>query len=135
MDEKDQQIEVLKEEVKALKKRLLQFERMLGLNSSNSSKPPSSDGLRKKPSPQSLRSKGKKTSGGQKGHKGKTLYQVDNPDSIIVYPLAVCSHCQTDISDISPIGFRKRQVFDIPAIEIHVTQHQAEVKVCMCCGK
>jgi transposase len=48
----------------------------LNLNSTNSSKPPSSDPNReKKPKPKTGRKKG-----GQKGHIGTTLQKVDDPD-------------------------------------------------------
>lgn len=121
--------------------RIAELERRLNLDSSNSGKPPSSDGLgkkpadsRSKPSPQSLREKGKNRSGGQNGHPGKTLQQVDNPDSIVSHVVDVCTHCQADISGTVPIDMKKRQVFDIPRIAINVTQHQADVKVCACCG-
>ncbi len=82
MDEKDyiikalqEQNKALQEQVKMLLARVSELERRLGLNSTNSSKPPSSDGLRK-PNPRSLRKKGEKKSGGQPGHKGETLKQV-----------------------------------------------------------
>ena len=48
----------------------------LGLNSSNSSKPPSSDPNREK----SPRNNSSNNSGGQKGHKGSTLALDTNPD-------------------------------------------------------
>ena len=105
---------------------------MLGLNSSNSSKPPSRDGLRKQPKPTSLRLKGQKPSGGQKGHKGYTLEQVQNPTSIVCHPVETCSACDKSLATQSLTHVVKRQVFDIPQPKIEVTEHQAEVKVCTC---
>jgi hypothetical protein len=68
------EIELLKEiikkqaeEILLLKARIAELERRLGLNSTNSSKPPAAEGLAKPPRTQSTRSKGKKPSGGQPG--------------------------------------------------------------------
>jgi hypothetical protein len=62
--------------VAALRAHIAELERRLGLNSSNSGKPPSSDGLKKPGRVSSLRERSGKKPGGQKGHKGETLRQV-----------------------------------------------------------
>jgi hypothetical protein len=67
----------------ALLERVEELERRLGLNSTNSSKPPSSDGLKRERRVQSLRKPSGKKSGGQEGHEGKTLRQVELPDEVI----------------------------------------------------
>ena len=63
----------------SLEKRIEELEARLKMNSRNSSRPPSSDGL-SKPSPKSLRKKSERTCGGQPGHEGKTLEPVQCPD-------------------------------------------------------
>ena len=61
--------------------RIAELERRLGLNSSNSGKPPSSDGLKKPVRVASLREASGKPTGGQQGHPGKTLRQTATPDA------------------------------------------------------
>jgi len=133
MDEKDKIIQELRLIIAKLTARVEELERRLGLNSKNSSKPPSSDGFKKQP-PSSLREKGKNSSGGQKGHEGHTLKQVSNPDKIVRHEITICPHCQSALKDKAE-GIIKRQVFDIPPIKTEVTEHQAEVKICPCCKK
>ena len=97
------------------------------------SHPPSGDGLRKKPYPQSLRPKGKAKSGGQVGHKGVTLKQIEAPHPIVKHVPAACETCHKSLARTVAITRLKRQVFDIPVPQIEVTEHQAEVKICACC--
>jgi transposase len=62
-------------EMAALQARIAELERRLGLNSSNSGKPPSSDGLKKPVRVSSLRQSSGKQPGGQKGHSGTRAVQ------------------------------------------------------------
>jgi transposase len=111
------------------------LQKQVAQNSQNSSKPPSSDGYAK-PKPKSLRKKTGRKPGGQSGHIGHTLQQVDNPDYTVVHKLAMCScGCNSDISSSPVVGYETRQVFDLPPQKFEVTEHRAEVKVCPNTGK
>ena len=124
----------LKERNESLESRVKELENRLNKDSNNSSKPPSSDGLKKKPRTKSLRKKSGRAPGGQPGHKGKTLKMSENPDFVEVYPVDKCRHCGEILENISPQKVVKRQVFDIPILRIQVKEHQSPVKVCPCCN-
>ncbi len=126
-------IAALEKENQALRERIAELERRLGIDSQTSSKPPSSDGLKKKKAhrTRSLRSKSQRTTGGQKGHQGQTLKQVSEPDKIINHSAPdCCSGCGCDVSSEKVLSVFKRQVFDIPEPRIEVTEHRVEVKQC-----
>jgi transposase len=109
--------------------------RGLGLDSSNSSKPPSSDGLKKKPRiPGSLRGRSGKKSGGQEGHKGDTLRKVETPDRVVRHEAQACRHCLAGLTASMQRGVERRQVFDLPERLIEVTEHQVSVYCCAACG-
>ena len=122
-------------EIAALKVRISELERRLGLNSSNSGKPPSGDGLKKPARVRSLREPSDKPSGGQQGHKGETLRQVAEPDSIIDHFPPSCAACGAAMTPAMSAGHSARQVFDLPEPRpLVVTEHRAHDCVCAGCG-
>ena len=133
--EKDAKIQALEKENQALRERIAELERYLGLNSENSSKPPSSEGLKKKPHrTKSLRGESKRNTGGQKGHRGQTLEQVIQPDRVINHLApSNCCQCGCSLKQSQLVSRIKRQVFDVPEPKIEITEHRVEIKQCPEC--
>jgi transposase len=100
-------------------------------NSSNSSRPPSTD-RPEQPKPKSLRKKSGRKSGGQPGHPGRTLPFSNHPEHTKIHPLQECE-CGQDLSQEPAVDFERRQVFDLPPLKLECTEHRAEIKECPCC--
>ena len=130
-----QQLEVFEIENKQLRAENLDLRHRLSKyetpkNSNNSSIPPSKDENR--PKRKSLREKSKLKVGGQKGQKGNTLKMINNPNHTEIHSPGYCQKCGKDLSNIISSFAGKRQVFDIPKIEIKVTEHRVYRKQCTC---
>src|SRR6266545_5594353 len=120
----------------AILERIQKLEDQLAKNSHNSGKPPSSDGYDQgAPRPKSLRKRSRRKSGGQPGHVGETLKAVEKPDFIKVHRVHECQHCGQSLQRRKAIGYEKRQVFDLPKVQMEVTEHRTEIKTCSHCGK
>jgi transposase len=111
--------------------RVVELERRLGLNSTNSSKPPSSDGLGKKP-PKSLRGRSSRRVGKQPGAPGSALRQVRDPDRVVVHVPGVCEGCRASLIDAPVVGEAGRQVFDLPLVRAEVVEHRVQTRRCGC---
>src|SRR5271165_3763207 len=126
---------LLRAENAALMERLADLERRLGLNSSNSGKPPSSDGLKKPPRVSSLREPSGKKTGGQKGHPGTTLRRKESPDVTVDHYPEACTACGAALTAAMANGYVARQVFDLPEpTPLIVTEHRAHDCHCITCG-
>ena len=129
------EVEILRAENAALRQEVGELRRQLETNSTNSSRPPSSDGLRKPPRiAGSLRGKSGKTSGGQPGHAGGTLKPAAKPDVIERREAETCRHCLGGLTAAMVVGVEKRQVFDLPEPRLIVTEHQGVIYRCGRCG-
>jgi transposase len=122
-------IDVLEQENTELRARLSQ-------NSGNSSRPPSSDGYRKRSYTDILQDGvAKKKRGGQVGHKGSTLHQVSHPDFIIEHKPEECIYGHHFGSASEYELSEKRQVFEIPPPKIDVYEHRIYRIQCPVCEK
>lgn len=130
-----QQIQIQQQQIQIqqLEVRVHELEARLSKDSSNSSKPPGSDGLKKKT--KSLRDKSDKKPGAQQGHAGKGMAQVSTPNFIVTHTPTSCHGCGLNLSQVGGACSEKRQVFDIPQPKIEVTEHQVLEKKCPCCGE
>lgn len=119
------------ERLVALVERVEELERRVGANPRNSHKPPSSEGY-DKPAPRSRRERTDRKSGGQPGHEGRTLRQVETPDEAVVHQPAACGGCGASLVDAPVVSTESRQVFDLPPIVLRVVQHALEHRRCGC---
>ena len=138
MDARDQRIQELERiviaqaaQIEMLLSRISELERRLALNSSNSSKPPSTDELRKNSKNRSLRKTDNKKIGGQVGHKGNTLKQINDPDIIQEHKADACVACGDSLQDTAATETIVMQETDV-VVEKIVTEHRVLVKICRC---
>ncbi len=124
----ERRLEALELENKKLKEKLAKYQ--TPKNSNNSSIPPSQD--QNRPKRRSLREKTGRKPGGQAGRKGNTLKMAQVPDTIEKHIPSYCKCCGKDLASLPVQLAGKRQVFDIPEIKLHVTEHRVYKKVCSC---
>ena len=125
-------VESLLARINSLEERLEAVENQLKKDSHNSSKPPSSDGFKKRT--KSLRQKSELTSGGQLGHPGRTLDWSNDLTRALIHPVVTCCDCGTSLVNTPVDSWDLRQVHDLPPHQCEVTEHQCEVKCCPNCG-
>jgi transposase len=121
-----------REQIALLVARVQELEARAAKDSHNSGKPPSSDGLARKT--KSLRKRSGKKPGGQIGHHGQTLGLVAVPAEIVEHRPTVCRACQTPLEAQTSVVLReRRQVQELPPLQLRVTEHQALHIQCPTC--
>ena len=111
-------------------------------NSTNSSKPPSSDGLAGEQRPRGRKHKSKRKPGAQPGHPGhhRPLVPAAEVSAIEVLLPKQCGHCGENLpqkpDQVTTEGEpRRHQVTEVPPVKAHITEYQFPNVVCGCCGK
>ena len=115
--------------------RVAELERRLGKDSSNSSKPPSSDGLGKPARAQrrnAERAAGRRKPGKQPGAPGAHLAPVAEPDQVVEHVPERCGGCGEELAGAVVVGVEARQVFDLPVLRLGVVEHLAQRRRCGC---
>jgi len=117
--------------IHALEVQVADLTARLAQNSTNSHRPPSSDGYAKAPAiprPQGGRR------GGQSGHPGRALMQVARPDVLDHVRPDTCTGCGAALAEVAPERTLRRQVFDLPEPRLVVREYRREVCRCPGCG-
>jgi transposase len=117
--------------IRYLEARLTDLEARLGQNSSNSSKPPSSDPPSAKPAPPQTPSGRRK--GGQPGHPKRSRPDLP-PDAVVELRANACAHCSQPLVGNDPAPMR-HQVIEVPPIRPYVTEYRRHRLTCPRCGK
>jgi len=127
-------IDLLEAEVKSLKLENKKLKEIINKNSTNSSKPPSTDDSFQEKVNIKKDVKGSRKRGGQKGSTTNNLSKVDNPDVIEVLKSVTCKNCNHTLSGVVSKSISTKQEFDIPKISMRVTEYQQHSKICPCCN-
>ena len=142
---KDQQITEQRKQLEDQSKKIAELERQLASrkkDSTNSSKPPSSDGpaaaRRQKPA----RCRGRRKPGGQEGHPGhhRELEPLERVDQIVPVLPSDCRPCSQSlpqqIEPVSTVGeVHRYQVSELPPLRAQIIEYQCYKVACPHCGQ
>src|SRR6266852_3500832 len=140
-----QQIADAEKQIADAEKQIADLERQLALrkqNSTNSSKPPSSDGLGGEPRLRGRRKKSRRKAGGQPGHRGahRPLVPIERVDEVRSVLPEQCQHCghslPAQIDQVQTTGaVQRHQVTEMPPIQARIIEYQCHRVVCPECGE
>jgi len=142
--ERDKKIAERDKKIAERDKKIADLERQLAArrqNSTNSSKPPSSDGLAGEPRVRGRRKRSRRKPGGQKGHPGahRPLVPPEQVDHIEDVLPEQCGHCHQALPDqldqVRTEGaVQRHQVTELPPLKAQVTEYRCHRVLCPACG-
>jgi transposase len=128
-----QQLSVAMQVIEQMQQRMQELEAQVQQDSHNSHWPPSRDKGRGQS--KSLRKPSGKKPGGQSGHEGRTLKMVSEPQQIVMHRPTQCVACGHELAGVVAVDAERRQVFDLPPMQMVVTEHRVEEVVCPHCQR
>ena len=131
--EKEQIVDLFLATIEKLTAEIAELKAQINQNSNNSSKPPSSDGLKKPPS-RSLRGKSGKKPGGQPGHKGSGLKIDREPDIELDVIPTQCHKCGKIVIELPMFHRNIQYKYDVKII-VELTKYNIFETVCVDCGE
>ena len=120
------QVAALSANIESLNQTIRELQEQVNKNSKNSSKPPSSDGLKKPPvnKDRSLRGKSGKKQGAQNGHNGVNLSVIADPDDVEHYMHSDCANCPYHDSCLEKACVKETRHELDAVVTINVTAHE-----------
>ena len=141
----ERQIAEREKQIADAEKQIADLERQLALrkqNSTNSSKPPSSDGLAGEARPRGRRKKSRRKAGGQPGHRGahRPLVPPERVNEIRPVLPEQCQHCRhllpAQVEQVQTTGtVQRHQVTELPPIQPRIIEYQCHRVICPECGQ
>ena len=121
----------VKELILHLEQRLTTIEERLGLNSQNSSQPPSFD-----PPGQKKTNMGQRKRGAQKGHLGFGRYLYDHSEcsEVVEHKPEHCQYGPSSLNGVDPNPYR-HQIVEIPPVQLEIVEHRLHALDCPNCGR
>lgn len=128
-----EQIAALSVENERLRERVAELEQLLAQNSSNSSKPPSTDKPGSRP-PRKSKNKQQRKRGGQPGHRGshRVLLPPDQVTHVVDHYPDQCENCWKELPRIADSDPERYQVTELPPIKPETTEHRGHAVTCSC---
>jgi len=130
-------VERLVGQVEQLSDRVAELDRRLGQDSSNSSRPSSSDSpyTKKKARPRSSRTSTGRPKGKQPGAAGTTRAMVDDPDEIHTIDPSLCGDCGFPLAGAPRATTRRHQIVEPPRPpHPYVVEYRIVTRICPCCA-
>ncbi len=123
--------------IEELKQEIAKLKVSRDLDSQTSSKPPSTD-LLKKSEQESIETEEQQKStrkpGGQPGHPGKTRKGFDRIDRCVLLRPEKCSLCQSEIFEEEPVKVETQQVAQLVERPIEIVEYHRQYCQCTKCG-